>query len=94
MPEIGTILVEGKEADRGEEVTEPAKADDDLGGGMPAGAIPMPSGMGSGGGIKLPGGKMAFALITKSKKSSKFSVQKISMDSSTSLVMRTQERMA
>ena len=90
MPEIGTILVEGKEADRGEEVTEPVRADDDgLGGAIPAGAIPMPSGIGGGGGIKLPGGKMAFALITKSKKSSKFSVQKISMDSSTSLVMRT-----
>ena len=85
MPEIGTILVDGKEddrSDRGEKVTEPVRADD-LGGGMPVGAIPMPIGMGSGGGIKLPGGKMAFALITKSKKSSKFSVQKISMDSST-----------
>ena len=45
------------------------------------------------GGIKIPGSKMAFALITKTKQGKKIKVQKIAIDSESQLVQRTQQRM-
>jgi hypothetical protein len=37
-------------------------------------------------GIKIPGGKMAFALITKTKQGKKLNFQKIKIDSDSQLV--------
>ena len=38
------------------------------------------------GGIRIPGSKMAFALITKTKQGKKINVQKIKIDSDSQLV--------
>uniref|UniRef100_A0A7S3ML44 Uncharacterized protein n=1 Tax=Favella ehrenbergii TaxID=182087 RepID=A0A7S3ML44_9SPIT len=59
---------------------------------IPQVAQPVIRPPGTGGGIRLGEGKMAFALITKANKG-KFKVQKIAIDSESRLVQQTMERM-